>query len=537
MRKLAGLGICICLLYIAVAPFVYGAATQTVATPPPPIVSFDHTPVTSLRADALLSGSIHATTTPLGLHITALGAQKPVYVNNAVPILGSRWNIRISPPLGLGAYTVALLSGTTTLATSTLTVGLRSFPTVQSITSLPIYDVADGKLMRFSVRAGDAGSVALEQISFLVNPSNATVSNIGLYGFSDSGFTTPFTASSTATTSLNSQLVNPTGSTFSIVPDALIEIPKGTTYYFELDGTVTPTDTSYSVDTTLLGDHFSDINTAAAEASTSNFVWSPNTYGTSSTTDQDWLNAEVASMPTNGFTQGREGTPIPVLPTCSLDSGIVVLLPGAPVTINWTSTDATYSIWSDGLVGDAAGSRTFSSLSASKTFVLTVYGPYGTAACSVTIGVPLPPKQVATTTPPTPDSLAVTPSSGPAPLSVKFTAVVNNAKSCAALTYSLGYGDGTGTSTLAVGKNTCSALTSTFTHSYTKNGTYSAGLYQSTGTSSSQIIQKFTITVAVKTSFLFDTKNNLASVATAAGDIAHALGTYFTTLFHRLCRY
>jgi len=515
---------------VAAVPLVYATSQPTVA--PVPTASFNHSPITSLHADAVLSGTASGLKT-LGASVTATGAKKPVYTNNSISLSSSTWNIAVSPPLGAGTYVVTLFSGTTTLATSTLTVGLRSIPTIQSVTTLPLYDVADGKLMRFSVHAGNTGPVAMEQISFLINAENATVSDVGLYGFSDSGFTTPFIASTTATTSLNSVLVTPTGPTFAIVPDALIEIPKDATYYFELDGTVTPTDTTYSVDTTLLGDHASDINTAAAEASSSNLVWSPNTYGTSQTTDQDWLNGDDVSMPRSGIIQGREGTPIPVLPTCSLDSNILLLLPNQPVSVNWTSTDATYATWSDGVSGGVSGSRTFSSLSASKTFVLTVYGPYGSAACSVNVGVPLPPKAVATSTP---DSLAVTPSSGPTPLATKFTAVVNNAKSCSALTYSVGYGDGTATSTISVAKNVCAAQTSTFSHTYTKAGTFIAGLYQSTGTSSSQIIQKLTIVVGVKTSFLLDTKTNLASVASAASGIVHAFGMYFTTLFHRFTR-
>ena len=533
MKKQAGLVFWAGLGLLLIPSLIYATVLPIKPAPiPPPAASFDSTHTTSLHADATLSGNASNLVSNLVLHIAPLGTQNIAYSANGVPVSNNRWSVHITPPLSTGTYIATLTSGTTTLATSTLTIGLHSLPTIQPVTSLPTYDVADGRLMRFSIRGGATGAVAIEKISFLINPVNATVDSIGLYGFSDSGYTTPFLASSTATTSLNSQLVSPTSTLVSIIPDNLIEIPQGTTYYFELDGNVTPTDTSYSVETTLLGDQGGSISTALAEASSSNFVWSPNTYTVSSTTDQDWLNAQVLAMPASGFVQTREGTPIPITPTCTMASDTIAVPVGQPATATWTSTDATSAKWSDGVSANTTGSRTFI-LSASATYDLTVTNAYGSTDCPVTIELPIPAKAAATSTAPTPDTLAVTPSSGTATLSTTFTATVNNAKSCSALTYTLGYGDGTASITISVVKNLCKAQVSTFTHSYTKTGTFTAALYQGTGTSTNELIQKLTITVTTKVASI-DTKSNLASVASAASSFVHEIYMYIVAVCRHL---
>ncbi|MCX6820084.1 MAG: hypothetical protein NT019_02260 [Candidatus Adlerbacteria bacterium] len=500
-----------------------------VSAPIPPTASFDGR-VTSLRADPTLAGSVAQLQTPLTLSITSLATHTPVFLN-PVSVVQNRWSAHVFPPLSTGTYALSLLSGTTTLATSTLTIGLRSLPTVEPVDSLPPYDVADGRLMRFVVRAGSSGPVGISQISFATHTTGASVGDIGLYVFADAAYSRDISTTTATTTPLNSSLANPTSDTFAIVPDTSIEIPAGTSYYFELDGTVTPTDTTYSVDTVLLGDTFKPLANATDQASTSNFVWSPNTYGTSATTSEDWLNAKILSMPTSGFTEGRSNSPIPVLPTCSVTSDVTVATSGKPVTVSWTGTDTTYVLWSDGTRDTAQGSRTFTNLAASRTYVLTFYNQYGNAPCSINLEVPIVKVAavVATSTPTTTlDSLLATPPTGTLPLAVTFTASVNNAKSCAALTYSLGYGDGSGTSTVSVGKNVCKAQSAVFAHTYTIAGTYVAGLYQKAGTSSAQLIQKQTIVVKAKTSLLLDAASNIAGVAaTLSGPLWHALQKFW----------
>jgi hypothetical protein len=113
------------------------------------------------------------------------------------------------------------------------------------------------------------------------------------------------------------------------------------------------------------------------------------------------------------------------------------------------------------------------------------------------------------------------------PLAVKFTGSVNNAKSCAAQTFSLGYGDGA-TSTISVAANSCKALIFTLTHSYTKAGAFTAGLYKGTGTSTAQRIQTQVITPKAVVSILFDSASNLAAVFSAAGSgFWQALQSFF----------
>jgi len=82
--------------------------------------------------------------------------------------------------------------------------------------------------------------------------------------------------------------------------------------------------------------------------------------------------------------------------------------------------------------------------------------------------------------------IRVTPTGGPAPLSVTVEAYANTAASCTAASYEVNFGDGTIPQTITVPQNACQEIRQVFGHSYTIPGTYTialrSGVHQVTST-------------------------------------------------------
>jgi hypothetical protein len=466
-----------------------------------PVAGFDATPELSLRADPLVSGTVAGLAAPLTLTITS-AAGSSVYASGPIEPAQGHWSLRVFPPLPAGAYLMTLRSGGAALATSSLFVGLKSLPEISLDDSLPPADVADGRLMRFAVRAG-AGPIGIDQLSFSIVPQAASVDALQLYAYTDSRYTEGVGSSTALLNASSTPFESPS---IIIVPDTTVEIPAHQTYYFELDGTVTPTDVEYSVETTLLGDKPPvAVGSAATLASSSNMLWSPNTFGTSSPTDTDWLSsALVMGVPPEGLSQMRFSTapqqPEP-LPTCSLALSTTTAKAGVSFVVSWQSSSASSAEWGNGMSAALSGSQT-GTTSMTTNFSMLFFNQYGETTCTASLYVP----PAAPT-----DGFAASPISGAVSLAVTFTGSVNNSKSCAAQTYTLGYGDNA-SSTISVPKNLCAAQAFNFLHTYTKTGSFVAGLWQGAGTSSAQLIQKQTITVTAKTGFLFNTASMMASV-------------------------
>jgi hypothetical protein len=210
-------------------------------------------------------------------------------------------------------------SGTTINAGGSTSVSgvrlFKSFP-VFALGTISSTGAADGKLMRFSVTANANGGVGIGQFKFkLATSTNITVSGIDLYGYTDAGYSSPISGFSSG--QIQTALGNADGSgALTIAPTnstaGTINIPAGTTYYFELRGSATTSGTAYSVTTTLSGDSvypslpLSVNMSAAAGLSASSLVWSPNATTTSALTHVDWTNGYgVAGLPSSGLTQTR----------------------------------------------------------------------------------------------------------------------------------------------------------------------------------------------------------------------------------------
>lgn len=212
----------------------------------------------------------------------------------------------------------------------------KSFPVVSQDT-LPGTGVADGKLMRFKITADSHGPVGLYNLSFSLATSGTAVTNtqvtsLILNVYSDSSYSTPVGGSYSATTgqfgptngtAASATLLTSAPTVDFRVPTNPLEIPAGTTYYFELKGSVAGVSTGSSVTTTLNGDAayidashlgtgtgptqpLTSTTTGALADSNNNFIWSGNATTTSVLSANDWANGYgIIGLPSGGFSVTR----------------------------------------------------------------------------------------------------------------------------------------------------------------------------------------------------------------------------------------
>ena len=205
--------------------------------------------------------------------------------------------------VSVGAGSTVTASGSTAVSGVTL---YRSFPVVAQ-DSVSATGSADGKLIRFKVTANSAGSIGIEQIAWSVSTSSATVSNVKLYAYSDAAYSTPVSGQASdgqvgaTVAGVVSGATNKT-----VVTSNPVQVSAGQTVYFELRADIVPL-TSASIVTKIFGDASAAASAiASTQNSASNFVWTPNTNGTSATSDADFVNgANVLGLPSAGITQAR----------------------------------------------------------------------------------------------------------------------------------------------------------------------------------------------------------------------------------------
>jgi hypothetical protein len=211
---------------------------------------------------------------------------------------------------GTGASSGQSIKGTATPGVSGVRM-FKSFPTV-ALGTLAGNGISDGHLIRFQVTADSHGNVGIAQFKFTgAVSSGTTVTNVSLYGYTDAGYSTAISGVGTSGLVNTAPVANGVG-TFAVTPTAssigAVEVPAGTTYYFELRGTVSGSGTNYNVATTFLGDSTVTGSMAAATTveGTSNLVWSPNALTTSATSTLDWTNSTgVVGLPSSGLVQNR----------------------------------------------------------------------------------------------------------------------------------------------------------------------------------------------------------------------------------------
>ncbi|MFA6006688.1 MAG: peptidoglycan-binding domain-containing protein [Candidatus Paceibacterota bacterium] len=233
----------------------------------------------------------------------------------------------------LNAEGTGVQSGSTLEATGSTAVGglrvFKSYPTV-AIDTLSVTGggvASDGNLIRFKVTASPSGDVALTSFNVKFATTSATISNLNAFAYTDAAYSQGVSGVSNGgqLKSTNVSLAAWADSTTVIgmtVTDSAgvassVSIPAGQTRYFQVHGTVTPSTTTYSVGTTLLGDNAYPglattfmANAAVVEAGVSgtnnDFVWSPNATTTSIRTANDWTNGyQIPGLPTSGLSQNR----------------------------------------------------------------------------------------------------------------------------------------------------------------------------------------------------------------------------------------
>lgn len=219
--------------------------------------------------------------------------------------------VKVDP---LNAEGSGLASGSTLQVGATAGVAgfamYKSFPTLALETgaqALGTTGMADGRLIRFKVTADAKGTVGIGSFGFTLATTTASITNIGLYGYTDSAYSSPISGQGTSG-QVGSTVASTGAAEFKIVPATnAVQVPAGTTYYFELRGSASGVTTGASVVTTLTGDSTAHAISQAASATTSHsFVWSGNSTTTSTFFHADWTNGySLAGFPASGLIQTR----------------------------------------------------------------------------------------------------------------------------------------------------------------------------------------------------------------------------------------
>ena len=235
--------------------------------------------------------------------------------------------IKIDP---LNAEASGASSGTTVQSSATAGVaGLRlfnTFPTI-ALDTLSTTGIADGRLMRFTVKADSKGDVGLYKFVFLLSTTTVTLNNFALKAYTDSSYTSPVgdvvgsttgqidgtlaTSTGNCTSAYNtvggsscSQSGTVTTLTYKTSQNAL-QVPADGIRYIELTASVAGVATGASVVTTLQAD--AAFGTSTATGLSKNFVWNPNATSTQAISGDDtWTDGfTIAGFPSSGLSNTR----------------------------------------------------------------------------------------------------------------------------------------------------------------------------------------------------------------------------------------
>jgi hypothetical protein len=215
---------------------------------------------------------------------------------------------------GVGSGNTINATGSTSVAGLRL---FRSYPTL-ALDTLGATGVQDGRLMRFKVTANANGSIGISQFKFTLATSSVAVTNIQLFAYTDSSYSSPVSGQGTSGQIGATVSTAISGTAFAIAPAngtiAPVQVPAGSTVYFELKGSIAPAATSYSVVTTLNGDSAYlatmgtgfNVATSSLATSSTNFVWSGNATSTSGLFDVDWSDGYgLPGFSASGLIQSR----------------------------------------------------------------------------------------------------------------------------------------------------------------------------------------------------------------------------------------
>jgi len=243
-----------------------------------------------------------------------------------------------------------LSSGSTVYATGATTAssGARIFKAIPKLTKLALPSTklinANIPLYRFSVTAPSAGTVGLYKFTLDIATSTSglpsfAITNLQVRGYSDSAFSQAAYSNNGLVNSSSMTLTSGGGTAWEFYFDPVaqggtneaIQVPAGTTRYYELTGTVANMSaTSSTVSVSLLGDasYTAGSNTIGGDNADSwvgsgagnyafattaalvdgfavhdDFIWSGNSTTTSGVASYDWVNGfQVDGLPSTNMT-------------------------------------------------------------------------------------------------------------------------------------------------------------------------------------------------------------------------------------------
>lgn len=205
---------------------------------------------------------------------------------------------------------VALNTGTDLISSSKIS---TDFFGAVSYKSNPIFipdNMMDSKLengqdkilMRFKIKANDAGDVGIYKFTLKTQASGVKISGVNIYSFTDAGYSLPAPGLTDGKLSFHNKNLTSKNQVeiYSADRDGKpnpLQITKGNTYYFEVRGVVTETVKGSSLITEFSGDPkkhklktlMGTIKEIDADDN-DNFLWTPNANGLTNSFDSDWTN-------------------------------------------------------------------------------------------------------------------------------------------------------------------------------------------------------------------------------------------------------
>jgi hypothetical protein len=227
-------------------------------------------------------------------------------------------------PTGLGTRGTGVSSGGSindSSALDTASAGVRMFRSIPTVAKLSVptntLNAGTMSLYRFKVTADAKGDVGLYKFTFVIaTSSTVTVTNVIVYGYSDSAYSVPAYANGGR---LNSTAINgwTTGADIDVKFDPaaqggagteVIQVPAGTSRYFDVTATIGGTVAAgQSVQTQLQGDNASATLAKATavdilSTAQNNFIWSGNATTTSGFGNVDWANGvNITGLPSTNL--------------------------------------------------------------------------------------------------------------------------------------------------------------------------------------------------------------------------------------------
>lgn len=268
------------------------------------------------------------------------GKLSPIGIGQAVTESGHKVRVEFKALTGTG------LTSLTQTATQggTQSAGVRvvkSFPTVV-LGALPSTGAEDGRLMRFAINANTSGTLGVKDIFINIGSQDVSISSVQLYGYVDASYSTPVSGFTAAGLLGSGDMTGVPGKDFRFVLPSTLQIPAGTTRYFEVRGAVQPTGPNGFIRTTLVGDQYLyPVETYSSLQAKSFFMWTPNSVTTSALTDADWTNGYgVTGLPAVGLNSVRTTTSTTTLPTptVSFTANPTSIVPGQSSTLSWASS-------------------------------------------------------------------------------------------------------------------------------------------------------------------------------------------------------